>query len=74
VLTGRNHHSVNMRSICGFATSAPGYSSVCLRTRRRWRSPSSSMATVSYELQSHGLRQSDRALVQVKKSTRPPAS
>ncbi|HEX4770472.1 MAG TPA: arylsulfatase [Bryobacteraceae bacterium] len=28
LLTGRNHHSVNMGSICELATSAPGYSSV----------------------------------------------
>ena len=28
MLTGRNHHSVNMGSICELATSAPGYSSV----------------------------------------------
>ena len=28
LLTGRNHHSVNMGSVCELATSAPGYSSV----------------------------------------------
>src|SRR5450432_2215675 len=28
MLTGRNHHSVNMGGICEVATSAPGYSSV----------------------------------------------
>jgi arylsulfatase A-like enzyme len=28
MLTGRNHHSVNMGSVCELATSAPGYSSV----------------------------------------------
>jgi arylsulfatase A-like enzyme len=28
MLTGRNHHSANMGSICEVATSAPGYSSV----------------------------------------------
>jgi arylsulfatase A-like enzyme len=28
LLTGRNHHSVNMAGICEVATSAPGYSSV----------------------------------------------
>ena len=28
MLTGRNHHSVNMGSICELATSAPGYTSV----------------------------------------------
>ena len=28
MLTGRNHHSVNMGSICEMATSAPGYTSV----------------------------------------------
>jgi arylsulfatase len=28
LLTGRNHHSVNMGAICETATSAPGYSSV----------------------------------------------
>ena len=28
LLTGRNHHSVNMGAICELATSAPGYSSV----------------------------------------------
>jgi arylsulfatase A-like enzyme len=28
MLTGRNHHSVNMGGICEIATSAPGYSSV----------------------------------------------
>jgi arylsulfatase len=28
LLTGRNHHSVNMGGICEIATSAPGYSSV----------------------------------------------
>jgi len=28
MLTGRNHHSVNMGSVCEMATSAPGYTSV----------------------------------------------
>src|SRR3954469_17213067 len=28
LLTGRNHHSVNMGGICELATSAPGYTSV----------------------------------------------
>ena len=28
LLTGRNHHSVNMAGICEIATSAPGYSSI----------------------------------------------
>ena len=28
LLTGRNHHSVNMGAVCEMATSAPGYSSV----------------------------------------------
>ena len=28
LLTGRNHHSVNMGAICEFATSAPGYTSI----------------------------------------------
>src|SRR5579862_5882063 len=28
LLTGRNHHSVNMAGVCEIATSAPGYSSV----------------------------------------------
>jgi len=28
MLTGRNHHSVNMGGICEIATSAPGYTSV----------------------------------------------
>src|SRR3981189_247592 len=28
LLTGRNHHSVNMGGICEIATSAPGYTSV----------------------------------------------
>ena len=28
LLTGRNHHSVNMGSICELATSAPGYTSI----------------------------------------------
>jgi arylsulfatase len=28
LLTGRNHHSVNMGAICELATSAPGYSSI----------------------------------------------
>src|SRR6267143_5166403 len=31
MLTGRNHHSVNMGGICEIATSAPGYSSVLPR-------------------------------------------
>ena len=37
LLTGRNHHSVNMGGICEIATAAPGYSRCCPRTRRRWR-------------------------------------
>jgi arylsulfatase A-like enzyme len=28
LLTGRNHHSVNMGAICELATSSPGYSSL----------------------------------------------
>ena len=28
LLTGRNHHSVNMGGVCEIATSAPGYTSV----------------------------------------------
>jgi arylsulfatase A-like enzyme len=32
LLTGRNHHSVNMGAICELATSAPGYSSVLPKT------------------------------------------
>jgi arylsulfatase A-like enzyme len=28
LLTGRNHHSVNMGSICELATSSPGYTSI----------------------------------------------
>ncbi len=28
LLTGRNHHSVNMGSVCELATSSPGYSSI----------------------------------------------
>ena len=35
LLTGRNHHSVNMGGICEIATAAPGYSRCCRRTRRR---------------------------------------
>jgi len=37
MLTGRNHHSVNMGAICELATSAPGYSSVLPKNRRRSR-------------------------------------
>ena len=33
LLTGRNHHSVNMGGICEIATSAPGYSSVLPKTK-----------------------------------------
>ncbi len=33
MLTGRNHHSVNMGSVCELATSAPGYSSVLPKTK-----------------------------------------
>jgi arylsulfatase len=33
LLTGRNHHSVNMGGICELATSAPGYSSVLPRDK-----------------------------------------
>ena len=33
LLTGRNHHSVNMGSICELATSAPGYSSVLPKSK-----------------------------------------
>ena len=33
LLTGRNHHSVNMGGICEIATSAPGYSSVLSNTK-----------------------------------------
>jgi Sulfatase len=37
LLTGRNHHSVNMGGICEIATSAPGYTSVLPKTKRRCR-------------------------------------
>ena len=33
MLTGRNHHSVNMGSICELATSAPGYTSLLPKTK-----------------------------------------
>jgi arylsulfatase A-like enzyme len=33
MLTGRNHHSVNMGGICELATSAPGYSSVLPKSK-----------------------------------------
>ena len=33
LLTGRNHHSVNMGGICEIATSAPGYTSVLPRNK-----------------------------------------
>jgi arylsulfatase A-like enzyme len=33
LLTGRNHHSVNMGGICEIATAAPGYSSVLPRDK-----------------------------------------
>src|SRR6187431_309404 len=33
LLTGRNHHSVNMGGICEIATSAPGYSSVLPKSK-----------------------------------------
>jgi arylsulfatase A-like enzyme len=33
LLTGRNHHSVNMGSICELATSSPGYSSILPKDR-----------------------------------------
>jgi arylsulfatase A-like enzyme len=33
MLTGRNHHSVNMGGICEIATSAPGYTSVLPKTK-----------------------------------------
>jgi arylsulfatase A-like enzyme len=33
LLTGRNHHSVNMGSICELATSAPGYSSILPKSK-----------------------------------------
>jgi len=33
LLTGRNHHSVNMGAICELATSAPGYSSVLPKSK-----------------------------------------
>ena len=35
LLTGRNHHSVNMGGITEIATSAPGYNSSCRTTARR---------------------------------------
>ncbi len=33
LLTGRNHHSVNMGGVCEIATSAPGYSSVLPKSK-----------------------------------------
>jgi arylsulfatase A-like enzyme len=33
MLTGRNHHSVNMAGVCEIATSAPGYTSVLPKTK-----------------------------------------
>jgi len=33
LLTGRNHHSVNMGAICELATSAPGYSSILPKSK-----------------------------------------
>src|SRR6266436_2773813 len=33
MLTGRNHHSVNMGAICEIATSAPGYTSILPRSK-----------------------------------------
>ncbi len=33
LLTGRNHHSVNMGGICEIATSAPGYSSILPKSK-----------------------------------------
>ena len=33
LLTGRNHHSVNMGGICEIATSAPGYTSVLPKSK-----------------------------------------
>jgi len=33
LLTGRNHHSVNMGGICEIATSAPGYTSILPRSK-----------------------------------------
>jgi arylsulfatase A-like enzyme len=33
MLTGRNHHSVNMGGICEIATSAPGYSSILPKSK-----------------------------------------
>src|SRR5436190_18245201 len=33
LLTGRNHHSVNMGAICELATPAPGYSSILPRSK-----------------------------------------
>jgi arylsulfatase A-like enzyme len=33
LLTGRNHHSVNMGSVCELATSAPGYSSILPKSK-----------------------------------------
>jgi arylsulfatase A-like enzyme len=33
LLTGRNHHSVNMAGIAEIATSAPGYNSVCPKSK-----------------------------------------
>jgi hypothetical protein len=40
LLTGRNHHSVNMAGVTEVATSAPGYSPSGRRTRRRSRKSS----------------------------------
>jgi arylsulfatase A-like enzyme len=33
LLTGRNHHSVNMGGVCEIATSAPGYTSVLPKSK-----------------------------------------
>ncbi|HEX2489880.1 MAG TPA: sulfatase-like hydrolase/transferase, partial [Blastocatellia bacterium] len=33
MLTGRNHHSVNMGGICEIATSAPGYNSILPKSK-----------------------------------------
>jgi hypothetical protein len=33
MLTGRNHHSVNMGGVCEIATSAPGYTSVLPKSK-----------------------------------------
>ena len=45
LLTGRNHHTAGMGAIPEVATSAPGYSSIRPRRRRRWPRSSSSTAT-----------------------------